>query len=894
MKARKSARAPDPVDRYIPRMPFSSFDIGVRRPFLALWDEVFAEPTELQAECLASLPILGGANALVVAPTSAGKTLVGEVLAVRAACQLGRAIFVVPYKAIAQEKYLQFSERYRDDDLALRTVVSSGDYDEFDERIAAGDYDIAFVVTEKLVQLLTSAPGIMGSCSLIVVDEVQLIRDPNRGPLLEMLLTALKRQAQPPQIVCLSATVGDLNRFDEWLSASVVHSNARPVPLHMQVTADDALEVATRELALDRTVLLFAGTVASVVERARAIAGAREPKTLPPDLIEALSELEDSPTRDDLRALLPRGVAFHSSALSHDERQLVERAYRAGWVQCLVSTTTLAMGVNLPADSVVVETPFRWAGAGNRRLIEVSEWLNCAGRAGRLGLSDLGRAYLCADGANPDDLSRRYTESAPESLESGIPRGRPIGEHVLRAVAIGLGDTLESLVELFRGSYAAMVAYAPREELGALADAVADSIEELVRVGLVSDQPNRGLALTPLGHAVSAASLRVQTVIRFLERLDARPDFATDEGEVLVALADAAEFEEARPFTRPYEERNVGWTRAAVLRFGTAPPGPAVSQRIYKRACMLFDWMQTIPVAELSRDYDVSHGHARDAGETAAWLCRGLRALLSVRQNRPEVDASLRRLTNELHFGVRDPGTDVMRLRLDGIRRDDAVRLMIHPGPFASLAEIAEASLQDFRGAISQPKAIRLQHAILERMSTSYETRVRLVLSRAREAQVSAAAVEQLERYFLAEGQQLDAEVAELFRLPGIDLNAERIVDQPGGEPDVVIHTDSGQIVIGCTRREAKAITWAKAREVLGSTGVRDVRAYVVLGAPEFHPDAIRNAQGLPPEQPLSLLERSVLGHAIIDCLTGASDPSSLLRWLVEGRGLLGNLVAER
>ena len=175
-------------------------------------------------------PLWEGKNVLIVAPTSSGKTFVGEVLAAKSAYSLKRAIFLVPFKAIAEEKHAEFRERYAP--LGISVVISDGDHTESDRDIRRGDFGIAVIVYEKMAQLLIQSPGILANCTLLVVDEIQMIaHDQTRGPALEILLTHIRQLAEQPQIIGLSATMSDLGGLDSWLDADVIDVPGRPVPL---------------------------------------------------------------------------------------------------------------------------------------------------------------------------------------------------------------------------------------------------------------------------------------------------------------------------------------------------------------------------------------------------------------------------------------------------------------------------------------------------------------------------------------------------------------------------------------------------------------------------------------------------------------------------------------
>ena len=161
---------------------------GIQQPLIDAWKNTgITTLTECQTQALSHQPLWEGKNLIVVAPTSSGKTFVGEVLAAKSAFSLKRAIFLVPYKAIAEEKYAEFKDRYGI--LGISVVISDGDHTTFDKNIRRGDFGIAVIVYEKMAQLLINSPGILAECYLIVVDELQMIADRTRGPSLEILLT---------------------------------------------------------------------------------------------------------------------------------------------------------------------------------------------------------------------------------------------------------------------------------------------------------------------------------------------------------------------------------------------------------------------------------------------------------------------------------------------------------------------------------------------------------------------------------------------------------------------------------------------------------------------------------------------------------------------------------
>jgi len=500
------------------------------------------ELTELQEMCLSNQELLSGRNALVIAPTSAGKTFVGEVLAVRAALDLKRVLYVVPFRALAEEKYRRFQEVYRE--AGISVAVSSGDRNEFDEDIRRGRYLITVVVNEKLSQLLVESPGIISDCGLVVFDEVQLVRDIARGPRLEMLLTRLLLSSQSPQIIALSATVGALNRFDEWLQCVVIESTSRPVPLEeFAVTSDGQLlryDSPSRRVAaagdlgrhgglLDvvghlveqgHQVLVFRAQVDATEGSARAIADQPPPVEVPAELVRSISELEDSEARAVLEQLVRRGVAYHNAGLSLEERLFVEDAFRDGFLKVLVSTTTLAMGVNLPADFVVIADHKRWDPRNRiNRNIDIAEYKNCAGRAGRLGQSQRGQSYLLVDEEGfAGGVANHFLGGKPEVIESAIPRSRLI-EHVLAAIASRIATTREEVHRIFEASFASKTFYSRVGGHEALVQGLDESLETLNSGRLIEVQPSGVVCATPLGEVVGRSGVSVETGSRIISYL---------------------------------------------------------------------------------------------------------------------------------------------------------------------------------------------------------------------------------------------------------------------------------------------------------------------------------------------------------------------------------------
>ena len=164
-------------------------------------------------------------------PTASGKTLIAELAALKSIFEVkGKAIYIVPLKALASEKYKDFKKRY---DNAAKVVLSIGDFDSADSYLI--DYDLIICTAEKLDSLIRHHTPWLSLVSVIIIDEVHLLNDAERGPTLEILITILRQILKKSQIIALSATIGNPTELAEWLNAELVEDNWRPVKLHKWV-----------------------------------------------------------------------------------------------------------------------------------------------------------------------------------------------------------------------------------------------------------------------------------------------------------------------------------------------------------------------------------------------------------------------------------------------------------------------------------------------------------------------------------------------------------------------------------------------------------------------------------------------------------------------------------
>ncbi len=538
--------------------------VGIPPELLACWAAAIPSLNALQLDAINEYRVLDGEHLVISAPTSAGKTMVGELAAIRAGLRRQRTVFLLPLKALVNDKYRHFVQTYAS--FGLRVIRATGDIADDIPALMRGQYDIALLTYEKFASLLLGKPHILEQVGTVVVDEVQMIADTSRGLNLEFLITLLRMRRRlgiEPQLVALSAVIGDSNGFERWINARLLRRNERPVPLNEGVLladgrfrhiAPDGSEQVTgplihrenrkgssqdwiiplvrRLISEDKQVIVFRETkgeargCAGYLAKALGLAAANE-------ALADLSLADPSLASEDLRKCLQAGVAFHVADLDADERRVVEEHFRRAEtrLRVIAATTTLAMGVNTPAEAVIIaglEHP------GNQPY-SVAEYKNMVGRAGRLGFASEGTSYLLALTSH-DEYSfwTRYVTASPEDLESRFTTSSDLRSLILRVLvaaqrSVHDGVSVEDVVDFLEGSFGA---YRHTQTTGSPPWSHADltrALTELQTHDLVASTDEGRFHLTSLGRFAGESGVEVESIVRLVAAFRGlQPEAITD------------------------------------------------------------------------------------------------------------------------------------------------------------------------------------------------------------------------------------------------------------------------------------------------------------------------------------------------------------------------------
>ncbi len=377
--------------------------------------------------------IEAGNSVVVTAPTGAGKTLVADGAIFLAKQRGKRAFYTTPIKALSNQKFADLSDEHGEDRVGLLTGDNS----------INGDADIVVMTTEVFRNMIYASDGRLSEVAIVILDEVHYLADASRGSVWEEVII---HGPEHVQFVCLSATVANPEEFTSWIQerrgpTNLILETNRPVPLEPLYMITDlwskppvqlfdlfqkdrpnprvqrllaAKTGRRRRFATPRRVevveelhrrsmlpaILFIFSRAGCEAASHMIAGSTLRLTTPDerrDIRRIAMEATDHLAPEDLDVLeygrwladLERGVGAHHAGLVPAFKETVERLFESGLLKVVCATETLALGINMPARSVVIESMTKFNGESHE-MLTASDYTQLTGRAGRRGIDEVG------------------------------------------------------------------------------------------------------------------------------------------------------------------------------------------------------------------------------------------------------------------------------------------------------------------------------------------------------------------------------------------------------------------------------------------------------------------------------------------------------------------------
>ncbi len=373
------------------------------------------EPYPVQEQAISA--IFANKSVMVTVPTGTGKTLMAKAALFRAVGKGERAIYTTPLRALTEEKYRELCADFGDENVGFAT----GDYKV--NREAPIQVEVAEILWNRIVADKHVSPA-----EIVVMDEGHYFNDPERGYVWEQSIIGLDPRTQ---LVILSATVGHADRFCQWvevtrrLPMALVESRERKVPLVHEFREEMMIDTV-RELAHtgDVPAIIFVFGREQCFEVARLLKSCRRFTTDEEKAkVEAMCDeaLLPSGEAKELRPLLTHGIGVHHAGILPRYKQLVEQLALERLIKFVVSTETIAAGINLPARTVVFPSLRKFI-KQQARMITAAEYHQMAGRAGRPQFDDRGLAVTLAPEQVVSDLKKELKGSKydPEKIKRSV------------------------------------------------------------------------------------------------------------------------------------------------------------------------------------------------------------------------------------------------------------------------------------------------------------------------------------------------------------------------------------------------------------------------------------------------------------------------------------------
>ncbi|HIJ98477.1 TPA: DEAD/DEAH box helicase [archaeon] len=612
---------------------------------------------------------LDGKNLVLSVPTASGKTLVAELVALNhILSKRGKAVYIVPLRALASEKYEDFKTKYSD---LCKIGISTGDFDSSGANL--GNFDLLLLTIEKMDSLMRHQADWIKEISLVILDEIHLLDSVNRGPALEIVATQLKDLGA--QILALSATIENSDELARWLNAKLVESSFRPIKLSRGVYLKGEIDFKEKEdyklnnpsVKIDSSVLLatdivnskaqalvFANTrkgaeseAEKTAEHIYKILDTKEKKELFQISKKILSVL-DSPTRQCQRLAdcVKNGVAFHHAGLHSKQRHLIEKNFKENLIKVICATPTLAAGVNLPAKRVVIRDYKRFNTFGSEP-IPVLEIHQMFGRAGRPKYDTEGEAVLIAKSDSEfNQLWDVYIEGRPEEITSKLGVEPILRMHILGIIS-QMQKTKNELYEFFEKTFYAF----QYRDLSGLETIIDRILDQLFDWKFIDNSKDNRFKCTKLGLRVAQLyldPLTAHTLIGLLNRE------SVDDLVLLTILSDTAEM---RPLLSVRSSEELG-----IYEQFEKYDLEDEQIRAFKNAMIFFDWMDEKPDDFIFDRYNMPPGTMRSKLDIADWLLYSL-AEIALILSREKLVPKVNLLRKRLKYGVKRELLPLIRIR---------------------------------------------------------------------------------------------------------------------------------------------------------------------------------------------------------------------------------------
>eukprot|EP01114_Cavostelium_apophysatum_P021206 TRINITY_DN7330_c0_g1_i1.p1 TRINITY_DN7330_c0_g1~~TRINITY_DN7330_c0_g1_i1.p1 ORF type:complete len:1094 (+),score=231.21 TRINITY_DN7330_c0_g1_i1:99-3380(+) len=682
---------------------------------------------EWQFNVLKDEDMIMNGNFLISMPTSGGKTLPAEIkLLQHVLLHDKKVIMILPFVSIVTEKVVSI-EKFA---LASQKIRVEGYYNSFGTIPMSESTNVAICTIEKANSLINRLieEKKMSKVGLVIVDELHMLDESDRGCILEELLTKIRFTDRNIQIIGMSATVPNLPVVAKWLDANVYEDVFRPVPLTEALKVGNqilnkegklvrTLPFPTRKFSYDNknydldglyelcietiqdpnlSVLIFCSTKDETVAISQELAAIMA-KEHPHLANQKQSEREMTArrlSRENSGSLVEKsvkcGIAYHNADLSTDERDIIEQAYMARDINILVATSTLSAGVNLPARRVII----RGMKMGIEEL-SVRQYRQECGRAGRAGIDLAGESILMVT-KNQQNAALALMNKQLKNLGSALKsKSKSFERLILDFICARTSETVEMVYEFMSYTFLAHLM-----EPTAFRKSVDETIASLKTKGLIMEDDQKKLTQTNLGVATYNTSFSPDDAILVNNRLKAalkkvilEPDLHLLYLLTPFANLPAKRWEDCARIIKKFSAAEeqilelVGLDRNLITSM--QPPDKARQKKAEQLvwAKVLSELIAEMPLKEVSKKYGVQQGPLQQL-MTSAQSFASQTVNFCKAMNYTVLEAMLKSFSQRLSFGVKEDVLQLTEIRGVGSTR---ARMLFKAG-YREVRQIATES----------------------------------------------------------------------------------------------------------------------------------------------------------------------------------------------------------